>query len=38
MFTLSEFIDINYPDTIQGVNMLEQFGVLGIGRAKEILS
>lgn len=38
MFTLSEFIDIKYPDTIQGVNMLEQFGVIGAGRALEILS
>lgn len=37
MFTMSEFIDLNYPDTIQGVNMLEQFGVIGAGRASEIL-
>lgn len=38
MFTLSEFIDINHPDTIQGVNMLEQFGLLSSGRALEILN
>ena len=38
MYTLSEFIDVKYPDTIQGVNMLEQFGIIGIGRAAEILN
>lgn len=38
MFTLSEFIDIKYIDTVNGVNMLEQFGVIGAGRASEILN
>ena len=38
MYTMSEDIDLSHPDTIQGVQMLEQFGVIGAGRASEILN
>lgn len=38
LFMLAEEIDLAYPDTIAGINMMEQIGLLGTGRAVEILS
>lgn len=38
MFTISDEIDLDFPDTIYGLNMLEQAGLLSSGRASEILS
>lgn len=38
MFTISDEIDLDFPDTVYGLNMLEQAGLLGSGRAAEILS
>lgn len=37
-FNLAEFIDVNYPLTIQGVQGLEALGLIGAGRANEILT
>lgn len=38
MFMLAEFITLSDQDTIAGVTMLEQAGLLGEGRAAEILA
>jgi hypothetical protein len=38
LFMLAEYIDLGDLDTIQGVHMLEQVGLLGTGRAQEILN
>jgi hypothetical protein len=38
MFMLAENINLDDPDTIAGVNMLEQAGLLAAGRAAEILA
>lgn len=38
MFMLAEEINLGDPDTIAGVNMLEQAGLIGTGRAQEILN
>jgi hypothetical protein len=38
MFMLSEEVDLNFPDTIGGITMMEQAGLLATGRAAEILS
>jgi len=38
MFMLAEEINTQFPDTIAGVELLEQAGLLGVGRAMEILS
>lgn len=38
MFMLAEFITLADPDTIAGVTMLEQAGLIGEGRAAEILA
>jgi len=37
MFMLSEEIDLLFEDTINGLNMMEQAGLLAAGRAAEIL-
>lgn len=37
MFMLAEYIDTRDEDTIAGVTMLEQAGVIAVGRAAEIL-
>lgn len=37
MFMLAEDVTLSDPDTIAGVTMLEQFGLLAAGRAAEIL-
>lgn len=34
----AEFIDLNYPSTIAGVQALESAGLIGVGRAVEILN
>lgn len=34
----AQYIDLSRPDTIAGVNALEQMGLIGEGRAIEILS
>lgn len=36
-FSLREYIDITHGKTIQSVNALEQMGLIGTGRANEIL-
>lgn len=38
MFCLAEEIDTNDPDTVAGMTMLEQAGLIGPGRATEVLS
>jgi len=38
MFMLAENIDTTDPDTIAGVTMLEQAGLIAAGRAQEILN
>lgn len=38
MFMLAEEIDLQYSDTINGIQMMEQEGLLAQGRAAEILS
>ena len=38
LFMVSEEIDLAFPDTIAGINMMEQAGLLAAGRAAEILS
>jgi len=38
MFMVSEDIDLSHPDTIAGITMMEQGGLLATGRAAEILS
>jgi len=38
LFMVSEEIDLMFPYTIAGVNMMEQAGLLANGRATEILS
>jgi len=38
MFMVSEEIDLLFPDTISGITMMEQAGLLATGRAAEILS
>lgn len=37
-FLVSEDIDLHHTDTIAGINMMEQAGLLAAGRAMEILS
>lgn len=34
----AEVVDLEYPQTVDGVNMLEQVGLIGPGRAAEILT
>lgn len=34
----AEVVDLEYPQTVDGVNMLEQSGLIGPGRAAEILT
>lgn len=36
-FLVSEYIDISHSDTVAGLNLMEQAGLLSVGRAKEIL-
>jgi len=38
LFMVSEEIDLMFPDTIAGITMMEQGGLLATGRAAEILS
>jgi hypothetical protein len=38
LFKLTEEINLNDPITIAGVQMLEQAGIIGVGRTNEILS
>lgn len=38
LFMLAEEVSLSHPETIQGITMLEQAGILGEGRAAEILS
>jgi len=38
LFMVSEEIDLAFPDTIAGITMMEQAGLLATGRAAEILS
>jgi len=38
MFMVSEEIDLAYPDTVNGLNMMENAGLIAAGRAAEILS
>lgn len=38
MFMLAEEIDTGDADTVAGVNLLEQAGLIGVGRAQEILN
>lgn len=38
MFMVSSEIDKTDPDTIAGVNLLEQLGIIAVGRAAEILN
>jgi len=38
MFMVSEDITLDFPDTIAGINMMEQAGLIAAGRAVEILS
>jgi hypothetical protein len=38
LFKLTEEINLGDPNTIAGVQMLEQAGIIGVGRANEILS
>lgn len=38
LFMLAEFISLVDPDTISGITMLEQVGLIGAGRSAEILS
>lgn len=38
LFMLAEFIDLADPDTLSGVYMLEQAGLIAAGRAREILN
>ena len=38
MLELAEEIDTNDPDTIAAVQMLEQVGLIGAGRASEVLN
>lgn len=38
MFLLSEEVVLNHPDTVAGFNTLEAVGILGAGRAAEILA
>lgn len=33
----AEFVDLDYPATVAGVQALEQAGIIGAGRAAEIL-
>ncbi len=35
---LAEHVDLSRQDTIDGLNQLESFGLIGSGRASEILS
>lgn len=37
-FQIADDINLNHPLTIQGVNLLEQYGLLGTGRAAQILA
>jgi hypothetical protein len=37
-FLLAEFIDMSDADTIAGIDMLEQAGLIAAGRAAEILA
>lgn len=37
LFMLAEFIDLDDPDTVAGVTLLEQAGLIAAGRAAEIL-
>lgn len=37
-FDLAQDISLNDPDTIAGVSLMEQVGIIGEGRAAEILS
>ena len=37
-FNISDDIYLKEPDTIEGVNMLETAGIIGVGRAAEILA
>jgi hypothetical protein len=38
LFMLAEYVDLADPDTISGIHMLEQVGLLQQGRAEEILN
>lgn len=38
LFMIAESINLDDPDTIQGINTLEQLGLIASGRALEILS
>lgn len=38
LFMLAEELDLTFPDTINGINMLEQIGLISTGRAAEILA
>lgn len=38
LFNSAKYIDLDRADTIAGVNALEALGILGAGRADEILS
>jgi len=38
MFMVSEEITLDFPDTVSGITMMEQVGLLAAGRATEILS
>lgn len=37
LFMVSEEIDLSFPDTISGITMMEQAGIIAAGRAAEIL-
>lgn len=37
LFMVAEFVDIDDPDTIGGIQTLESIGLIGAGRAAEIL-
>jgi hypothetical protein len=38
LFMVAENIDLSHPETISGLTLLEQAGILASGRAQEILS
>lgn len=37
-FKLAEYVDVSDPRTIAGINALESFGLIGAGRAAELLA
>ncbi len=38
LFQVAKFIDLDRPETIGGLQLLEAKGLLGVGRAEEVLS